>query len=95
MKYLFGFIIFLNYLLYVVVAWIAWFNGEVWGICFSPPLIVFPIAIKIAHHFATSVADRFMLSEWDYFVKKLKWGNNAALVSIFIPAFLARHGGYL
>lgn len=29
MKYLFGFILVLNYLLYVAADWIAWLNGEV------------------------------------------------------------------
>lgn len=48
--------------------------------------------LKLAHKFAVSQADKFFKSEWDVFVKKLKWGNSVvvAMVALFYWLFLSQ-----
>ena len=50
------------------------------------------IVVKLAHKFAVSQADKFFKSEWDVFLKKLKWGNSVvvAIVALFYWLFLSQ-----
>lgn len=85
MKYFYSFILLINYLLYILIDYCVWIKygsaaGKVWIL----PLFLFPIAVRIAHHFAISKADEFFLSEWDVFKKKLSWGNTVAITPCLI-----------
>ena len=95
MKYICNFLLLLNYLAYIVTDIVAWrAYGTPQGLLFLLPLVLFPIAIKLASKVAVSQADEFFLSEWNLFVKKLKWGNTTALliVAIVWKLFIAQEG---
>lgn len=84
MKYICNFLLLLNYLAYIVIDVFAWkAYGTPQGLLFLLPLVLFPIIITLANQVAVSQADRFFLSEWDVFVKKIQWGNMTALLIVF------------
>lgn len=85
MKFICNSLLALNFLVYVFIDVIAWGNGQLAGILFLAPVILFPIVVFFAKHMAISKSDKFFKSEWDVFLKKIKWSNSAVLtVIIFI-----------
>ena len=92
MKFICNFLLILNYIVYIIADVSAWATDVKYGLLFLLPLFVFPIVVKLAHKFAVSQADKFFKSEWDVFLKKLKWGNSVvvAIVALFYWLFLSQ-----
>ena len=59
-----------------------------YGLLFLLPLFVFPIVVKLANKAAVSQADKFFKSEWDVFLKKLKWGNSVVFAIVALGYWL-------
>ncbi len=90
MKFICNFLLLLNFLAYVLVDVVAWKYGAEAGLWFLLPLVLFPIITSLANKVAISQADKFFLSEWQVFVKKIKWGNSivVAVMLVIYKVFL-------
>ncbi|MBD8001870.1 hypothetical protein [Phocaeicola faecium] len=84
MKFICNFLLTLNFLAYVLADIVAWEYGMKAGLWFLLPLLLFPAVISLANKVAISRADKFFLSEWKVFVKKIEWGNGAVLLIMAI-----------
>lgn len=84
MKYICNFLLLMNYLVYIVLDILMWKDGANKGLIFLLPLVLFPIIVSLANKVAVSQADKFFLSEWDVFVKKIKWGNGTIFCIMII-----------
>lgn len=84
MKFICSFLLLLNFLAYVLADVVAWEYGTRAGLCFLLPLVLFPAVTSLANKVAISRADKFFLSEWQVFVKKIKWGNGVVLLTMAI-----------
>ena len=79
----------LNYVAYVALDIWAWVSGGViYGIILLIPLVLFPCAVSVAENVTISKADKFFLSEWDVFLKKLEWGNATVIGIVIVLVFL-------
>lgn len=79
----------LNYVAYVALDIWAWVSGEVmYGFILLIPLVLFPCAVSVAENVTISKADKFFLSEWDVFLKKLEWGNATVIGIVIVLVFL-------
>lgn len=79
----------LNYVAYVILDILAWVSGEIkYGFILLIPLVLFPFAVSIAENITISKADKFFLSEWNVFLKKLEWGNAAVICIVCVVVFL-------
>ncbi len=79
----------LNYVAYVILDIWAWVSGEImYGFILLIPLVLFPFAVSIAENIAISKADKFFLSEWNVFLKKLEWGNATVICIVGVVVFL-------
>ena len=85
MKFICNFLLILNYVAYIIADVCAWDVETRYGLLFLLPLLIFPIIVMLANKVAISKADKFFKSEWNVFLKKLKWGNS---VVIFIVALI-------
>ena len=74
----------LNFLAYVLADVVAWLYGTEAGFWFLLLLVLFPAVTSLANKVAISRADKFFLSEWQVFVKKIKWGNGVVLLTMAI-----------
>lgn len=79
MKFICNFLLVLNYLAYIIADVCAWSAEAKYGMLFLIPLLLFPIVVLLANKIAISQADKFFKSEWNVFVKKIKWGNSIVL----------------
>ncbi len=91
MKFICNFLLVLNYIVYIIADVSAWATDVKYGLLFLLPLIIFPIVVKIANKAAISQADKFFKSEWDVFLKKLKWGNSVVVAIVAILYILFYH----
>ena len=82
MKFICNFLLVLNYIVYIIADVCAWAENIKYGLLFLLPLFVFPIVVKLANKVAVSQADKFFKSEWDVFLKKLKWGNSVVFAIV-------------
>lgn len=79
----------LNYVAYVALDIWAWVSGGVvYGFILLIPLVLFPCAVSVAENVTISKADKFFLSEWDVFLKKLEWGNATVIGIVIVLVFL-------
>lgn len=88
MKFICNFLLVLNYIVYIIADVCAWADNIKYGLLFLLPLFVFPIVVKLANKVAVSQADKFFKSEWDVFLKKLKWGNSVVFAIVALGYWL-------
>lgn len=84
MKFICNFLLLLNFLAYVLVDVVAWCVGTKAGLAFLLPVALFPAVTSLANKVAISRADKFFLSEWQVFMKKIKWGNGIVFFTVVI-----------
>lgn len=92
MKFICNFLLVLNFLVYVFVDVLAWTSDVKQGLMFLVPVFLFPIVALLAKKVAISKADKFLKSEWDVFLKEVKWSNSTVITIIIFIALMLSEG---
>lgn len=95
MKVFYKLLLILNYLAWGFIDIYAWNIEEKYGILFLLPLILFPIIVSFAKKIAISQADKFFKSDWEVFLKEVKWSNSAICGIIAIITIIGTKSGFL
>lgn len=95
MKIIYKLLLILNYLAWGFIDICAWNIEEKYGILFLLPLLLFPIFVSFAKKIAISQADKFFKSDWEVFLKEIKWSNSAICATIAAIVFIGTKSGFL
>lgn len=89
MRLITGFLFFINLIAWISFDILCWsLTGITLGIIVLIGIISFLVAWKISVEAIFAPLDYISQSEWDIFIKKIKWANSTCLISMIIFALI-------